>query len=100
MIEATAFEPPEAALTVKIKHGAKWDSGFFLDEAVEFEEGKAELLRQISADCRFPRAAQSDQRDAPAPRSLIQTAELLDQQLPAAKQVARRKLPEDFHRVN
>src|SRR5207253_1175648 len=38
---------------------------FLLDKAIEFDEGAAQRTRETASQCRFARAAQSNERDTP-----------------------------------
>src|SRR5207249_10660350 len=62
-LELPALEAAEGILPVHGEHFAELRTGFFLDLAVQLDEGNLESFGELRAECRFARAAQAEQGD-------------------------------------
>src|SRR6185312_15246501 len=77
--EASAFETAEPALAIEIEDHAQRQPARLLDESVKLKKRNFQPLRKQFSNTGFPRASQSDERNAIDPRASALARKMLEE---------------------
>jgi hypothetical protein len=97
ILETLPFELSKTGLSVKIENKAQGEPALLLDQAVEFDEGHFQPLRQSGAQGRLSGAAKSDESDPAVTGCRIDLSELVEQYLAGNLQFVEREAAQEFN---
>jgi len=97
IFQALGFELPKTGLSVKIKNQVQRQSAFLFHEPIQFQKRHLQTLRERGSQRGLSRPAKSYQRNPSMPRRWIDSAELMEQDLPGELEVIEREASQELH---